>query len=161
VHRNLQSIRAADERAQFPDAKVVVHPESLREVRDLADAPFVTVHPDVDDMRTMLQQAWLAVAPMRRGSGVKNKVLEAWGAGRAVVMTPHAVNGLPIPPGHEALIAASASELAERILTLLEDPPHLKCLGETAHAFARAHLSWSGMSARVSELLSMASAAPK
>src|SRR5207237_8640342 len=25
-------------RAQFPDAKVVVHPESLREVRDLADA---------------------------------------------------------------------------------------------------------------------------
>ena len=130
-------------------------------VRDLADAPFVTVHPDVDDMRTMLQQAWLAVAPMRRGSGVKNKVLEAWGAGRAVVMTPHAVNGLPIPPGHEALIAASASELAERILTLLEDPSHLKCLGETAHAFARAHLSWPGMSARVSELLAMASAAPK
>jgi quinolinate synthase len=25
-------------RAQFPDAKIVVHPESLREVRDLADA---------------------------------------------------------------------------------------------------------------------------
>jgi glycosyltransferase involved in cell wall biosynthesis len=76
-------------------------------------------------------------------------------------MTPHAVNGLPIPPGHEALIATSASELAERIVTLLEDPPHLKCLGETAHAFARAHLSWAGMSARVSELLAMASAAPK
>jgi quinolinate synthase len=25
-------------RAQYPDAKIVVHPESLREVRDLADA---------------------------------------------------------------------------------------------------------------------------
>ncbi len=38
-------------RAQFPDAKVVVHPESLREVRDLADAVCST-----EKMITLLQE---------------------------------------------------------------------------------------------------------
>jgi quinolinate synthase len=39
VTRTSSSARAGAEIArQFPDAKVVVHPESLREVRDLADA---------------------------------------------------------------------------------------------------------------------------
>jgi glycosyltransferase involved in cell wall biosynthesis len=130
-------------------------------VRDLADPPFVTVHADIDDMRGALQHAWLAVAPMRQGWGVKNKVLEAWAAGRAVVMTPRAVNGLPLPPGHAALVASSAPELATRILELLDDLPRLKCLGETAHAFTRAHLTWPLMAFRVSETLAGVAAAPK
>jgi glycosyltransferase involved in cell wall biosynthesis len=130
-------------------------------VRDLGSPPFVTVHADVEDMRAALQHAWLAVAPMRLGSGVKNKVLEAWGAGRAVVMTPRAVNGLPLPPGHADLVAASATDLAARIVELLDDPSRLKCLGETAHAFARAHLTWPLMAGRVSEVLAMAATTPK
>ena len=38
AHVEFQRDQVQQARAQFPDAKIVVHPESLREVRDLADA---------------------------------------------------------------------------------------------------------------------------
>ena len=38
AHVEFRRDAAAELREQFPDAKIVVHPESLREVRDLADA---------------------------------------------------------------------------------------------------------------------------
>ena len=123
------------------------------EVRALTREPGVSLHANVPDMAQSLRATWLAVAPMRRGSGVKNKVLEAWAAGRAVVMTPRAVNGLALPPGHEGLVAEGATALADAIVSLLHAPGRLGTLGADALAFTRTHYSWSGMADRIHELL--------
>ena len=66
------------------------------EVVALGALPGVSIEADVADMTACLRRAWVAVAPMRRGAGVKNKVLEAWAAGLPVVMTPIATNGLSL-----------------------------------------------------------------
>jgi hypothetical protein len=50
-------------------------------VLELGKLERVEVVGEVDDLRDELESAWAAVAPMRVGAGIKNKVLEAWAAG--------------------------------------------------------------------------------
>jgi quinolinate synthase len=50
AHVEFQREQVLAAKQQFPDAKIVVHPESLREVRDLADAVCST-----EKMITLLQ----------------------------------------------------------------------------------------------------------
>jgi hypothetical protein len=53
----------------------------------------------------------LAVAPMRTGADIKNKVLEAWSVGTPAVMTLIATNGLTQAPA-DVLLTAEGTELA-------------------------------------------------
>ena len=54
----------------------------------------------VDDIRPYLLHASVVLLPMRTGTGIKNKLLEAWAAQRAVVATPLACQGTPARDGH-------------------------------------------------------------
>ena len=73
----------------------------------------------------ILAQAAIAVAPLRCGSGVPIKILEAWGAGVPVVATPYAAAGTTAVGGQDLLIADGPSEWAAAIESLLTDP-HLE-----------------------------------
>ena len=66
-------------RAECPEAEFVVvgkHPPA--EVLALADIDGVTVTGEVADTRPYLMSAAVVVVPLRFGSGVRNKILEAW-----------------------------------------------------------------------------------
>src|SRR5262249_31625087 len=75
--------------------------------------------PDVPDMAAVLRSAWVAAAPMLSGSGIKNKVLEAWAVGRPTVISPLAANGLELDGEAAAWVARDAPEAAEKIARLL------------------------------------------
>ena len=90
------------------------------EVLELA-APDVTIHADVPDLRPLVGDATVAVIPLRYGSGVKNKVLEAVALGVPTVVTPQAVAGLDLVEGEELLVAEGAGPLADAIVRLLTD----------------------------------------
>ncbi len=113
------------------------------EVVALASLPGVSIEADVADMTACLRQAWVAVAPMRRGAGVKNKVLEAWAAGRPVVMTPIATNGLSLDAEASGLIGRNAEELADRISQLFAAPDELDQRGRAARDLAGRLHSWA------------------
>lgn len=100
----------------------------------------IEVRPDVADMAAEVGAGWVAVAPMRTGVGLKNKVLEAWACARPVVLTPMATNGLRMPPGHEALVQAGGAGIADAVVGLLRDGAARARLGDAGDGGARLHL---------------------
>jgi len=103
----------------------------------------VTVTGWVDDVRPWLDRAALFVAPMRMGAGIKNKVLQAWAMGKAVVATPAAIGGLLAEPGSNLEVAEGAEALAERIVQLLQDRERRAALGCAARATIEANYTWA------------------
>jgi len=124
-----------------------------RRVRALSRLPGVEVRPDVPDMTSILEDAWVAVAPMRCGAGVKNKVLEAWAVGRATVLTPMAANGLELDSEARELVMASPADFAQKVLILLRDPMTRHRYGASLHKLARTRHRWETSAHTLSMLL--------
>jgi glycosyltransferase involved in cell wall biosynthesis len=80
------------------------------------------------DLRRILADATIALAPLRCGSGVPVKVLEAWAAGVPVVASPWAAAGTTGVPGEDLEVAESPHEWVETISRLLGDPAHRRRL---------------------------------
>ena len=64
----------------------------------------------------------MVVAPLRLGGGTRVKVLEALAAGKAVVASPLAAEGIGAVDGEHLLLAESDEELADATTRLLADP---------------------------------------
>jgi glycosyltransferase involved in cell wall biosynthesis len=126
------------------------------EVTALAAVPGVEVLGAVPDMTVALGRAWLAVAPMRSGAGIKNKVLESWAAGTPVVMTQMAANGLSLDRNAQQLVSDQPEELAARIVALLDDPAERSRQGASARTLAADRHSWAAAGQRLSALLAAA-----
>jgi len=126
------------------------------EVTALAGLSGVEVLGAVQDMAAALGGAWVAVAPMRSGAGIKNKVLEAWAAGTPVVMTQMAGNGLSLDRDAQQLVSDQPEELAARIVALLDDPAERWRQGANARTLAADRHSWTAAGDRLSALLAAA-----
>jgi glycosyltransferase involved in cell wall biosynthesis len=111
-------------------------------VRELSAIEGVNVTGGVPEVLPYLARAAVFVAPMISGSGIKNKVLEAMAAGRPVVATPLAVEGLPVNSGRELIIAAGATEMAAAIERLLASPAERDALGRAARTIVESRFSW-------------------
>ena len=97
----------------------------------------------VDDLRAAVGRYPIMIYPMRSGSGLKNKVLEAFGLGLVVVSTPMGVEALPLArDGVHLVSATSAPDFAAAVLGLLDDPARRERLREAAHALVGRHYRW-------------------
>lgn len=140
--------------AAVPQARFVIAGRApAPEVAALATRPGIVVAADVPDVVPVLGRAWVSIAPMRIGVGIKNKVLEAWACARPVVMTPVATNGLVLPPGHDAFVRRDAAGLAEAVVALLRDQPTRHAAGTAARALVRERFSWARAAGRIDALL--------
>jgi glycosyltransferase involved in cell wall biosynthesis len=84
------------------------------------------------DMRSILAQSTLALAPMRCGSGVPIKVLEAWAVGVPVIATPWAVAGTSGRQGEDfRIVGTHPIEWVTAVLDLLNDPDARQRLAES------------------------------
>ena len=120
----------------------------------------VHIRPDVEDMRASLKEAWVCVVPMRCGTGVKNKVLEAWSVGRPTVMTPIACNGIAMDGALRDLVCASPASFAERVVELLGNQSLRHLLGAQVLARAQRYHAWPGIASDVSRTLERVSESP-
>ena len=142
-------------RVAVPGARwVIAGRRPVAAIRALDGQEGVEVRADVVDMPAELQAAWVAVAPMRTGVGLKNKVLEAWACARPVVLTPLAMNGLALPPGHAGLVQAGAAGMADTVAALLRDSVARRRLGWAAQAMVARDFTWEAAGRRLDGLLS-------
>jgi len=127
---------------RVPSARLeLVGHEPGDEVRALAGGA-VSVHPSVPDVTPYVERAAVVVAPIRIGGSMRMKVLEALAAGKAVVATPRAAEGIDALAGEHLLIAADESELVEALAGLLLDRGSRRRLGESARRWAESSLGW-------------------
>jgi glycosyltransferase involved in cell wall biosynthesis len=91
----------------------------------------------VADVSEYLDEAAVVVAPIRTGGGVRVKVLEALGAGKAVVATSLAAEGIDAPPGEAIVLADSTQDFAAAVAALLDDEERRKSVALAAYTWAR------------------------
>jgi glycosyltransferase involved in cell wall biosynthesis len=109
-------------REQVPQAElVVVGRRPTTEVLALAQLPGVSVTGEVPDVRPFVAAASVVVAPLRYGSGARQKILEAWAMERAVVATTVGAEGLGARDGEDLLLADGTQRLAEAVVRVLRD----------------------------------------
>lgn len=139
---------------------LVVGKSPAREVAVLASMPGVEIAADVADVRPFLARASVVVVPMRKGGGVKNKILEACAAQRAVVASPVAAAGLSARAGRDMVVASTAAEWQARIQELLENPLQARAIADAGRKWVvRAH-DWTRCGAALLDVLSHAAGAP-
>jgi polysaccharide biosynthesis protein PslH len=102
----------------------------------------VTVSGRLPDIRDAYAAARVFVAPMRVGTGLQNKLLEAMAMERPCVTTPLANNALRGRPGHDLLVGESAPELAALLIGLLNDAEQATLLGRQGRLFVQEHYDW-------------------
>jgi polysaccharide biosynthesis protein PslH len=103
----------------------------------------VEITGSVPDVTPYLNRASLVAVPLRLGGGMRVKVIEALAAGKAVVATRLAVEGLDIRDGEEVVLAESDEEFSQRILSLLADTEGRRRLSAAASAWASKRPQWS------------------
>jgi glycosyltransferase involved in cell wall biosynthesis len=115
-----------------------------RRVRRLAEQfpGQVEVTGSVPDLRPYLRQASVAVAPMRYGAGIQNKVLEAMACGAPVVATPQACAALSAIPGQHLLTGRDSRELGRAVIRLLDDPSLAARVGAAGRNYVEQCHDW-------------------
>ncbi len=111
-------------RAARPEVRLVIAGDrpsaGLRRKIEAAGATLIESPPD---LRAILAQATLALAPMRCGSGVPIKVLEAWSVGVPVLASLWAAAGTSGVAGEDLAVAGLDPQgWVTAITSLLDDP---------------------------------------
>ena len=147
--------------AATPSARfVIAGRDPARDILALGARPGIEIQGNVADMGAVLGNAWVSIAPMHSGVGIKNKILEAWAHARPTVLTNLAANGLIVPPDHAALVRDGAIEMAEAVVGLFKNPDRRHALGRSAQINVREHFTWAGAAARLDALLRAAGGDP-
>jgi glycosyltransferase involved in cell wall biosynthesis len=136
--------------ARFPQAELwIVGKDPTREVMALHRPPAVQVVGTVPDLRPYLRQASAAVAPLKYGAGVQNKVIEAMACATPVVVSPSGVQGLAIEPGREAIVAEPGEMMAEAVVSMLADDERRHWIGMAGRRYVENHHDWSKIVAQL------------
>jgi glycosyltransferase involved in cell wall biosynthesis/GT2 family glycosyltransferase len=113
-------------------------PASIRRLAD--DAIEVTGR--LPSLSEQYARAAVVAAPLFSGGGIRVKVIEALAAGKAVVATPLAIEGLAMSGEPCLRIASGPTEFASAIVDLLADPSARRALESRARRWAEEELSW-------------------
>lgn len=79
-------------------------------------------YPPPKSSREVFAPGSVMVVPLRIGSGVRMKILEAWARGVPVVGTPQAVRGLEAEDGEDLLVAETTEDFVDAFRRLHENP---------------------------------------
>jgi glycosyltransferase involved in cell wall biosynthesis len=104
--------------------------------------PRIEIRPNVDDVRPYLARAKVFINPVRTGSGLRGKLLEAMAMGLPVVTTSIGAEGVPIFQGENGFLADTPAIMARTLELLLQDDPLRTAVGNSARALAESRFSW-------------------
>jgi glycosyltransferase involved in cell wall biosynthesis len=105
----------------------------------------VELLPDVPDVRPHLAAATVVVAPVRFGTGMRGKVLEALAMGRPLVTTTLGAEGLGARGDDVLLVADDAPAFAAALARVLDDPARAARLAAGGRAHVAARFGWDAI----------------
>ena len=122
---------------------------------DLASlaGPDIDLVGPVDEVDDELAAGDVFVAPLRAGSGVRLKLLEAFAHGIPVVATSRAAEGLAVRDGIHLLIADDTATFARAVVRLLEDADLRHRLSRAARDLVEDRYDWRTIGGRFEGLL--------
>ncbi len=131
-------------RRSVPRAELhIIGSNPTRAVRDLARLPGVTVTGEVPDVRPLLDEVDVGVAPLRIARGTQNKILQFMAMGIPVVATPQAAKGIQAIPGRDLLVAGDPEAFARHVVELIENEKLREGLIASGRRQVEAAHAWS------------------
>ncbi len=122
-------------------------------IEALHDGQKIVVHGEVENPAITMQQWSVVVAPIRSGSGVRIKILEAMAAGCAVVTTTLGCQGIDVVDGRHLRMADTAEAFAQACCSLLQNSAAARQMGQNARSVVQNTYSTEQSSIRLAELL--------
>lgn len=142
-------------RGWHPDAELLLVGTAGPTVKRLASRPGVTVTGFIDDLAPIFARTRVAVAPLRYGAGVQNKVLETMAAGLPAVVTSIVNEGIGAEPERSIDTADDPAAFAASISRHLSDPARAARMGLAGREHILAHFSWEPAGRRMKSLLGL------
>ena len=96
----------------------------------------------LDDIRTAYAQSRIFIAPMRIGTGLQNKLLEAMSMHLPAITSPLANASLGAQANEEILVGNNAEEMAQHIIALLTDKEKAERLAQAGYDFTNRVYDW-------------------
>ena len=102
----------------------------------------------VEDLYGYASEAAIVINPMQMGSGLKNKVIEAFALGKLVISNSLGMEALPQAlPGTHYVLAERPDEFAACIVKYSEDKQERDRIGKHGREFVLAHYTWPKIAA--------------
>lgn len=137
-------------RAASPDSRLLLAGQVCSRLKsdgapELLTAPGVVPLGLVDDVASLYQSAAFVINPVRFGTGLKIKTVEALAAGKPVVATATGCEGLPRGKNLPFIEADDHTGFAAACIQLLSDPRARQQRARYAAAYAKKHFSMAGV----------------
>jgi glycosyltransferase involved in cell wall biosynthesis len=113
----------------------------------------ITVTGRVDSIVPYLRDAAVFVCPLRIGTGVRIKLLEAMAAHSPVVSTTVGYLGIELVPGRHLRVADTPAEFASAVVDLLDRPGEAAGMADEAYRFVRQYYDLPVISGQVVTLV--------
>ncbi len=97
------------------------------------------VHGEVDSAIQFMAAHEIMIAPLLSGSGMRVKIIEAMGMGKAVITTKIGAEGINYTHGVDIIIADTAEEIVAAIKNLINNPNLVKEIGDNARKLIETH----------------------
>jgi glycosyltransferase involved in cell wall biosynthesis len=107
----------------------------------------------LEDIRPAIWNATVFVSPLRMGTGVKNRILQAMAMGKAIIASPLTIEGIAVTDGVQVLVAQSAGEWLKRCLSLLQNEGDRERLGRQARKYVEENHSLTAKTSRFLEIV--------
>ena len=138
--------------ARRPQARLVVVGADAPPRHPYADrAPAIEIRGFVEDIRDPLGRYAMFVCPVRSGSGIRVKLLEAFASGIPVVSTRLGAEGLARQDGEFCWLADQPEAFADDVLRIFDDQPLAAEMAARARAEVVANWDMAAITARLVE----------
>ena len=127
---------------QVPEAKMYIAGATPDPKVRKAASDRIIISGWLDDIRDAYAQSRVFIAPMRIGTGLQNKLLEAMSMGLPAITTPLANASLGAKPDEEILVGSNAEELARHIITLLTNTEKASQIAQAGFDFTNRVYDW-------------------
>lgn len=128
----------------FPNAKLLVagatpHPKLVKLAKDNAN---VVISGWIDDIRTAYASAEIFFAPMKTGTGMQNKLLEAMALGVPCVTTSLANNAIGAVHNESIIVCDTHQQMILQLKELIQHPELREKIGSAGKQFVSERYSW-------------------
>ncbi len=127
----------------IPETKLfIVGSSPPDEILRLGKMDNVVVTGWVEDVKPYIARSSVYIAPLWLGTGMRGKILEAWGMAKPVVTTSVGSQGFDFSPGEDVLIADDSQGFAAHTVRLLRDKALREKLGENGRRQVETKYDW-------------------
>jgi glycosyltransferase involved in cell wall biosynthesis len=122
-------------------------------VQALASRPGIKLSANLPDLRSAVCSAQVYVCPIRHGTGLKSKVLEAMAMGMPIVgYHPGSTVGIDCVHGQHLLAAETPAQFAAHVINLLRNPARAEEIARAGRKLVEEKYSWESRACAYEQL---------